>query len=306
MAEVLEQPKVESKPDSWADDLYTPTPDDLVDAASLPEATPTPSPETPVQTPVQAIPQVAPEAPVVDTAIVERAVRLGLTSEEIKELGPALEKVVTRMDSFGKTVWDLAQKQTPPPTQASPEEDSIPFDFGKDESGNLIKEEDLNPGIVHALKTIARNAKAEVKKGQAYLEQQTVAQQVAGRITQMAVSAGPELVKAIDRNTPQGSQKYGELLATMAGINSSMQSVGRQMTEQQLFDMAVKALDVAPAKAAQVDALKDKKEAWDKSALAAAESRDGEDTPQKRVKNLLKKYRAENSEQPAEDSPFQD
>lgn len=233
----------------------------------------------------------APPAPKHSAHLVEQAIRLKIPAAEIEEMAPKeLERAVAQLNRFGQHVWDLATKERKP--EEKQVTDEFQLDFGKDETGKPYDPAEINPAIVNALKSIKREADAKVREVTQRMEQAEAARDVTGRLSGLIGELG-ENAKAFDRSTPKGSENWSELMATMAALHGSAKSIGKSLSEKELFSRAVKAMDIVPAAKPSQKEIDEaaKKSAWDKAALSKAETRSVDETAEQRVGRILQEIR---------------
>lgn len=316
MAEVIAPPETETI-QVPKDEIYTGAeadPADL-DASSEPavaepiQADPPDTEDAPVE---PAAPEVAAPSDKHSVEMVEQALRLQIPVEEIDEMSPKeLQRAVTQLNRFGQHVWDSATSQVKKETAPEKAEavQDFPIDLGKDENGVAYKPEDIHPAILNALRAVAKQSEEETRAVVDRLEQESRSQQVnqvQQRVGGLISGMGEEVAKTFDQTTAKGKQNYQELMVMMSSIHQTAKQIGKPLTEPQIFNRAVKAMDLMPApkpSQSQIDEAT-KKAAWDKAALSPVANRGKEDDVYKRVGKILKKHRQLNDAEPDEETPF--
>lgn len=284
MPEVLDKPKVDS-----ADEYYDPSaspesPPDEGPTVLAEEAVPPATP--PAAAPAAAVPAQAPAHP---PSLVEQAVFLQIPSAEIEEMSTKeLERAVKSADRAARYAWETAQQQAKQP-EAKPDEEEIVLDFGKDEYGNPLSAEDVNPAMLNGMKGIVKQFNAKLKEAKSAIEQQSVVRDVEARIDGVLKTIGADT--AFDRSTKAGQANRMELLGTMAGISHAAQQAGKRYDEPELVRRAVKAMDLepkaAPAPKPEDAELEKRKKAFEEGALAGAGTRASNDSVYERVRKIL-------------------
>ena len=196
----------------------------------------------------------------------------GMTTEQLRIAVNAAKRV-------GQAVYTSFQK----PAAQQPAEQ--PAAAGADELAVFDDPAKYDPGFIQPIKAEFAKLRQEIKakddridkleKSHAASHQQTQHSRLMG----LAAQIDPALPAHFDKT------RYGELLGVMGGLHNA----NKALTEKQLFERAVKALDIPVT--APKDPLEEKKANWDTNALAKPATRKGTPTAEDRVREVLRTQR---------------
>lgn len=192
--------------------------------------------------------------------LVEKAAHALFTSEEISVMSPeALRLAILGANRVGQAIFEANRKPEAKPTEEVVDEWAV-FDDPEKYDPAFIQ-----PIKSHMAKLTARLEKVE-KENETLRSKtgQAEAQTVHSRLMGVAADVAPELVKAFDTSTPAGKAKYTELLTIMQGVWTA----NKGLPEKQIFQRAIKAMDIIPEKPKESPVIAQKKREWDDAANA--------------------------------------
>jgi hypothetical protein len=218
--------------------------------------------------------------------LIEQATRLMIPADEVAAMSSdELRRVIKHADRIGQTVYDsMAKKPTETTTAVKP----------VDELAALDDPAKYDQEFVQPIKTMLSKQAEENRVLRERLEKlektQTVSSQqtLHSRLMAVAAEVAPEVAKAFDLSTPTGQAKYNELLDQMG----ASQRHNKALTEKQLFQRAVKAMELVAEKPKESPEEIEKKRKWDAAALGKPTARKPTDTALDRVGKLLNEFKA--------------
>lgn len=200
--------------------------------------------------------------------LIERATTLMIPADEVAEMSTAeLRRVIKHADRIGQAVSDYhAQAKPKVETEtAKPVDELAIFDDPEKYDPNFIA-----PIKAVLAKILEENRTLRETQEQIKQQAQTATQHTLhSRLMTQAAELDPDLGKKFNLATKDGQGKYQELLAKM-GIDHKF---NQTLTEKQLLQRAVKAMDLIADKPKEAPAVTAEKKRWSDNALAQGNSR---------------------------------
>ncbi len=210
---------------------------------------------------VQAETTVAPTTYVHEPELVEKAMSALFTADEISRMSPEVLRIsIAGANRVGQAIYDANRK---PESKEKTEEVA-------DELAVLDDPALYDQNVVQPIKSAFRKQAERLEKLEKENEVlrnktgQSEAQSLHSRLMGIATESTPEIVKNFDTSTQAGKQKYAELLTIMGGVWNA----NKGMPEKQIYQRAVKAMDLVPEKPKDSPAIAQKKKDWDDAAQA--------------------------------------
>ncbi len=259
-------------------------------AAEAPDDAPFPEEEEPVDEPAPETPADPPPPAAIahPPELIERAAVLLIPADEVAAMSSdELRRVIKHADRVGQMVFDSTKKPDAAPV-APPAPELAADDLAILDDPALVGPEVGKP-IKAAILALRQELKARDERI-AKLENKTgqsEAQVLHSRLMGVAAEVAPEVAKVFDISTQAGATKYRELLTIMGGIHAATKG----LTEKQILQRAVKAMDIVPDKPKEEPKTAIPKKAWDDAALAAPLTRKAKDSAVDRVGKILDRYR---------------
>ena len=195
----------------------------------------------------------------------------------------ALRTAVNAAKRVGQTVYEsMATQRSAAPEPK--EEETDPF-------APLANEEKYDQTFVQPVVAIVKAELAKVRDENKKLRElaeslkQDTAQTKQAAMHARLMANKPDVAKHFDQATPDGQAKYRELLGVMGGLHNA----NKQLSEKQLFERAIKALDVPIEAPKDPDA--ERKAKWDGAALGKPNGRATAKTTADKVQEVLDRAR---------------
>lgn len=220
--------------------------------------------------------------------LLDRASALLIPAEEAAAMSAdELRRAIKIADRVGQTVYDsLSKKPVETPLATTTLDKPI------DELAVLDDPERYDQEYVKPIKAVLAKHVEENRDLRARLEKLEKNTQAASQHTLhsrlMTHATDAEVAKALDLSTPTGQARYKELLDEM-GVK---QRHNPNLTEKQLFERAVKAMELVPEKPKEAPEAAAKKRKWDDGALAQPAARKSADTALDVVGRILREAKA--------------
>lgn len=236
---------------------------------------------------------------------ISKASSLGIPAAEIDAMTPAeLSRTVKYMEGIAQAAYDAGRKQSEPSKKSDEKSAVVEYDLDKNENG-------YTPEIIQAMRDsreakLLREEMKQLKEEVQASKMERVHLRLDGHFSKLGDAA-----KEFDRTTAKGESNFKEALFMMKGLQDAGRAAGKDYSEEQLVQMAARAMGIQGAVAAKKDgseqdakieeALKERQKEQDAGALARPESRSKTPSVLETVRDKIKSFGLK-VDQPAEET----